>query len=161
MKISEKELAEKIIEEMVKVKGVKITIDDVTSGSTVIDYSLEVSSTADVQLLETAVTNVKAAAKNPDVVIQIGNGSNMTFPILAHEITDAPPVGPPASDDLILGLSTMVFVAIIVGAFLLLVAGALGLWWKFGRSSGPQQGNEARGRPNGQGGEVKVYVAKD
>ena len=85
---------------------------------------------------------------------EVSGGGNITF-------TDALPKGPPASDDLILGLSTMVFVAIIVGVFLLLVVAAAGLWWKFGRSSGPQQGNEAGGRPNGQGEEARVYVARD
>ena len=163
MKISEKELAEKIIKGTIKVDGVEITINGVTSGSTVIDYSLEVSSTADVQLLQTAVTNLDAAAKKSDaIVISMGNGENVSFPILTNEITDAPPgAGSPASDDLILGLSTVVFVAIIVGACLLLAAIAVGLWWKCYKSSEPQQGNEAGGRPNGQGGEVKVYVAKD
>lgn len=152
--LSEEELAEMIIAGMIDVEKVEITISGVRIGSTIIDYTLEVSSPADAQLLETAVVHSEAAAKNRNFAIQMGNGENITFPILSNEITDVTPAGPPATgrDDLILGLSLMV---------ILLVCVAAGLWWKCSKSSRPQQGNKAERPSNGQEREeVKVYMAR-
>ena len=96
--LSEEKLAELMIEEMIHLSGVEVTIEDVTCGSTHIDYFVTVPSTSeeDALLLESAETNLKAANTNSEVVIQ---GEPMTFTIVSNEINDVTEGGSSGNTD--------------------------------------------------------------
>ena len=148
--LSENELAEKMMDGIITVVGVEIRIQGVTSGSTIIEYLLNVSSEAEANLLESAVTNLTVAVQRSDVEIPIENAEPFKFEILSNEIINvtvaetvifAPQtpnegeVDDDSSPAVFLGLdrTSLIITGVVMGGLLLAVVGFV-IWYLIKKS---------------------------